>query len=1103
VKRTIISGPGKYGAFHAPYDVNHGGLLPIIQAVVNFCWSVLKWGLLVGLAGAVIAVPLLYRRVDEEIRRRVEQHFARQYPDLKVTVRSAELVEGEGIKVRGVSILDPSLAGPRAELLQLEEAFLHCRADLNALFAGELEVSRVTVWRPVLRPTRQPDGRWNVEKLLDRPPSGARMPTVWIESGTIEIFEPSKRPPAVLTLRNVGLHVTPCEQPCEPGFGPRTREFRGAFNGDFLQNVEIEGRFDPDRGAWSASGTIDDLDLSPEMRHALPSDLAAQLPVPDVLRGLVTLQFRVGSGPTEESPVRFELGGQLTRGRIDDPRLPRPVTELEAAFRISDEDLLIENLSGTSGPSTIEIKLFRLAGFEFGVPMWLEAKVRELDLDERLRDILPDRLRPEWDKYLPAGKIHADVRLHYDGRRWKPDVTVDCLDTAFTYHKFPYRLQHAQGRIEWKNDEVDVDLVGRAGSREVRVEGKILDPAPGCKFWFKVGGSDLPLDEKLFESLRGKARDTVRSLNPRGTIDVFFHCWRERPGEPPHKHLLVDVKGGWVRYEKFPYPLGNISGVIERNDDHWDFREFVGTNDTGRISCEGELDVTPEGSRWALRFAGTNVPLEEELRDALGQPHMQRLWNDLRVRGMVDLDATVRRLPGEEKATLTFLEARLDPETTSIEPVWFPYRMENLHGTLVYRDGHVSSAGRLESRHGRTRMWASVDCGFPEDGTWHVQLNDLFIDRLSPDRELISALRGRLKEEVELLNPSGPVNLRGALGLAHGRRPNDPVTSTWDVACTLHHGSIDCGVKLENLNGDVTLRGAYDGRTFHSRGELDLDSLTYHGVQFTRVMGPLEIVDDLMLLGSSVRRPPGEPDRKITADLFDGTFCGSGWVAIRSRPQYQFHATLTDGDLSTFAQEMMPGRQHLRGRMAAWVRLGGEGQSLNGLGGFGRVKLRDADIYELPLMIALLKVLGDPEPDQSAFSTSDIDFQINGGHVYLTDITFDGDAFSLEGEGMVDFDGSIQLTFRTNMGRREWQLPLVREVFGRVSEEIMQIHVGGTLQDPIRYREPFPGLNEALRQLQAEVQRTTGAPPLFSPPGPYSPPGGRALNGARRLPRRR
>jgi hypothetical protein len=258
----------------------------------------------------------------------------------------------------------------------------------------------------------------------------------------------------------------------------------------------------------------------------------------------------------------------------------------------------------------------------------------------------------------------------------------------------------------------------------------------------------------------------------------------------------------------------------------------------------------------------------------------------------------------------------------------------------------------------------------------------------------------------------------------------------------------------------------------------------------------VEIEDDLVLWGSSVRRAPGEPERKVTAQLFDGTLCGSGRVVIGAVPKYQLNAFLTDGDLGSFAQELVAGRQHLRGRIGAWVRLWGEGRSLNGLGGLGRIELRDADIYELPLMIALLKILSVREPDQTAFSTSDIDFHIHGGHVYLTNITFNGDAFSLEGSGLLDFDNSIRLTFRAVPGRREWHLPVFRELIGRASEEIMMIHVGGTLQNPIRFREPFPGVNEALRQLQAEMQRTTGAPPLFPEAGQ------RMMNGARRLPRK-
>jgi len=1077
--------------------------------VVNFCWSVFKWGLLLGLAGAVIAALFLYQQMDEEIRRRVEERLARHFVDLKVTVHSAELVEGEGIKVRGLSILDPATTGPRAKIVHLEEAFLCCRADLNVLLSGP-EISRVVLRRPTLRVTRQPDGSWNAEKLLRLPRSGSRPPAVWIESGTIEIFDPFQDPPVTLSLNSVNLEVLPSRQPPQPGFGPRACTVRGTLGGDFLRNMKIDGLVDPDGPKWAVDGSIEQLDVSRDMRNALPAELTERLSLLDSVRGLAALSFHASSGDSAGSPVRFEVAGQFKRGRVDDPRLPRPVTDLEATFRVNNEGLSIDNLSGSSGPSTLEVRSFRLGGFDFTRPMRLDAVVRNLELDQRLRDILPHALRQEWDKFLPAGKIHADVKLDYDGRNWTPELTVECVDAAFTYYKFPYRLEHVQGQVEWRNDVVTLQVTGQSGSRPIHVWGEVVRPGPGSAFSIKAKSSDLPLDAKLFRALKENAREVVCSLNPRGTADVFFHSWRDQVGQPPHKYLDLTVKDGWVRYDKFPYPLGDVSGVIERHDDHWEFREFVGTNDTGRIGTTGQLDVTPEGNRLELRFIGKNVPLEEELRHALPQPNIRKLWKDLGLEGMVDFDATVRRLPGEDKPTLARLQADLHRETTSIHPVWFPYPLTNLEGTLVYGDCHVTSAKHLKAEHGGTQMRAAVDCHLFPDGSWSLRLVDLSAERLQLDRELLAALPQRLKDAVAGLNPGGPINVDGWLELAQGPRPVGGAspsltdgkagrfTSQWNLEFILQQGSIDVGVKLENLNGGVTLAGSYDGQTIHSRGELDLDSLSYKGVQFTRVLGPLEIKNNGVLLGSFVSRQPNQPVRAITAQLFGGTFCGNGSVALGAEPQYQLHATLTDGEASRLAQEMMAGRQHLTGRISGWARLGGSGRSLNGLGGVGRIELRDADIHELPLMVALLTMFGIRQPAQTAYTTSDVDFYIQGGHVYLTNIHIDGDAYNLEGSGLADFDSSIRLTFRALPGRRGWQLPPpFRELVGGASEQLMVIHVGGTLQDPIRFNEPFPGVAEALRQLQEEMQRPSRVRPMFPQAGE------RDLNGARRLPRHR
>ena len=47
------------------------------------------------------------------------------------------------------------------------------------------------------------------------------------------------------------------------------------------------------------------------------------------------------------------------------------------------------------------------------------------------------------------------------------------------------------------------------------------------------------------------------------------------------------------------------------------------------------------------------------------------------------------------------------------------------------------------------------------------------------------------------------------------------------------------------------------------------------------------------------------------------------------------------------------------------------------------MRLRDADIYELSVVVALLKILRVKAPDRNAFSTSLVDFRIEGPRAYL------------------------------------------------------------------------------------------------------------------------
>ncbi len=72
-----------------------------------------------------------------------------------------------------------------------------------------------------------------------------------------------------------------------------------------------------------------------------------------------------------------------------------------------------------------------------------------------------------------------------------------------------------------------------------------------------------------------------------------------------------------------PYPLSNIQGQIEMIDGTWTLgkpepgRELVGDQRHRRGDLSRHFGPDRRGKQLTLSFAGDNVPLEEELRDAL------------------------------------------------------------------------------------------------------------------------------------------------------------------------------------------------------------------------------------------------------------------------------------------------------------------------------------------------------------------------------------------------------------------------------------------------------------------------------------------------------
>jgi hypothetical protein len=1046
-----------------------------ISRLVNVAWTWFKWTVLLAIVGGVAAVPYVHSQLNDEIRRHVERLLANHYGNLGVIIRSARLVSGEGIELRGLSIFEPGASGPQAELLYVDEIFFHCSTELTELLSGDIDLRQAVFRRPTLRTTKRTDGTWSAAQLWPMPKFGDRPPITVIENGTLEAIDPFKPSGSTLRLREANLRMTPLETP--ENVGPFAKKpplrVQGTAMADYVRQITVDAMIGPNntagQNAWSAVGTLDGVELSPELLRTLPIESSSSsVAALETVRAQAQGRFRVQYDSLAANRWDYEVVGSLQRGRVDDPRLPYPLTELRATFRCDPRGCSLSDLNTRMGQCALRLDAAR-QGHAPDSPWQIRAEARRLQLDARLLSVLPVKYQDEWHKYLPSGEVDLEAQLAFDGKTMRSSAVCKCLNVAFTFHRFPYRLERTTGTIELKNGLIDMKLLAQGDASEVRLVGQFQTNAQPVYGWLEVRSDNMRFDDRLVQALPGKAVDVVRSLHPQGTFRLFYKHWRSPNETTDHRYLHATVAHCNIRFDKFPYPLDEIHGVLEMHDNFWTIRDLEGTNGAGQVTCNGTLQPGDGGYELALNFVGKQVLLEEELRNALS-PAARQLWQDLKPQGAVNLATTVRVVPGDPQMKLA---VRIEPigDSVSIEPQYFPYRLDRLHGVFTYADDQVTLE-QVRAEHGRTRITGAGRCQLFREGGWRLQLEKMSIDRLAADRDLITAVPERLKKVLADLHLTGAVNLRGGFDLASRGVPGEPFTSGWDVHIDLHQNNADLGLLFENAHGELHLAGTFDGSKLRCTGDARLDSLTYKNWQLTEITGPIWIDDTRVLLGFwADRQREMKPERHMTAKLYSGLMALDGWLLFGPQAPYEFQATLSKGDLRQLTQEAMVGRQRLSGDIYAEVVLRGRGKSLNDLGGRGAVQLRNANIYELPFMVSLLKILSVRQPDLTAFTDSDVNFRVEGEHLYVDRIDFKGDAISLLGKGEMNLNKQIHLTFHSVVGRDRIRVPIVSEVMGGASQQIMLIHAEGTIDEPQLRRETFPGVNQALQQLQAELQR--------------------------------
>lgn len=1049
-----------------------------VHRFTDFLWSLVRWAVPVTVAVVVAAAAIGTSRVNEEIRRHIERVLAARFPTLQVEVQGATLEEGRGIVVQGLSLNDPTLPEPWQQLVRIDEAHLACDASLADLALAPPRITAVRVVRPVLQVIRFKDGRWNLASLFGKSPQSAALP-VSIESATV-LFEDAAAGFRE-TFRQGQLDLEPATTDPE---GVAWSRISLSLDGQAVERLSLTGAVSLATRRFRVEASIDGFDFQPRLATLLPAGLIEA----DWSRQAATgLSMRLHLNATATGAVddlaaaAFEVSGGFAEGRFEHSRLPFPLTDMTASFTADREGISVTGASARSGAM-----LFRGSAQAHG---WNEQadftcllEAERLVVGRQWQPFLPPEWAGHWRKLLPQGEVDLRAELSRTAGTLVPKVSVRCRNLSLTHYRFPYRLDRTVGTVILDGRLVTLHLTGQAGGNAVQVTGSVRLLEHGSVGQIEVRGNSLPIDDRLLAAMPDKGADVLRRLRAAGTFDFTFRHNRDPRVPKGHVNSLdIRLTDCSLRYLRFPYPLTRVRGNVRMHEGEWTLTGLTGRNDTGEVHCSGQLVRGADGKDLlTLDLAGSRVVLDQELRDAL-PAGVGRFWDDLSPRGQADFSATVRHVIGTPQ-TQVLLEAAPHGDTVSIEPVWFPYRLEQLQGRLAWNDG-LLSLDDWRGVHARTTVAAAGHCRFLPDGSWHVSLARLSANRFRADHELVRALPVGLQRAVAAVKPRGLLAVEGSLDIySTGPQPGAAVgppagrrcAASWNCHLDMEQGGLDVGVALDHVHGGLTIAGTTDGEAWHASGELDLDSAIWQGVQLTQVRGPLTMDQTGVRFGALAATPEGPP-RRLTAIMAGGTLEVDGMASASGLGGFTVAATVADANLERLACDCRGTPHRYRGRVFGSIEVSGTRTGTHSLRGEGQLRLRDADIYELPLVVAMLKVLRIKTPDRNAFGSSLVQFRIEGPHAYLDEIELAGDAISLVGNGEVDLDGQLQLTFRSIMGDAETQLPVMKRMLGGASGQFLLLHVDGTLGEPELTTEAFPTLAAALQKLQSQ-RRENGRP---------------------------
>ena len=668
---------------------------------------------------------------------------------------------------------------------------------------------------------------------------------------------------------------------------------------------------------------------------------------------------------------------------------------------------------------------------------------------------------------------------HWD---FRVDLFFDKLDGALA--GFPYPIQGAAAEIGVYPDHVQVvrasmkrpvpaELGG--GVASVGVAGRAdWGKRPGdpddltnrpLRVDLSILGEGIPSGPAMWAALPESAAGELRSLGVGGVARTLAARVYTDADDKLQYDVTLDLTRGNFWPSSGTFNLSDVAGRVRILPDKVLFSGVTGRRGEASVKVDGTVELADAG-RSDLSVTATNLTLDSALYELLPTA-AQDAWDFLRPAGATDLTAAFAGptsvLAGQKSAATTrpgeeiVYDVTLRPRGLSARADAFPYDLQNIRGVIRVTPqrvtlGNVTAEHALAAtpeRPARLFVSGTGDFGAGPGGGDVWKVTPKLLD--APlDADLLAALPKGLSDTLTGVTASGRLSADFDV-LRLTTQPPTPENAAkplapdalFKVSVRVADAAVDIGVPLAKLDGTLDVAGTYE------KGELHELSGGFAAERFTASERPGSG------LSGAFNLPPGGREltiRDVAADVAGGRLGGDATLTFgetaAEASKFRVGVAVRGADVRKLLGEGGGKEADFGGELTARLDLEGVVGQTKKRRGRGEVLVEGKKLYDLPLVLGILQVTNLALPISQPFREATTSFTIDGPRVVFDAITLTAADMRMSGQGTMDFESQkVDLSFTTS--NHGWAaIPLVGNLVGMARDELLRIHIRGTLQAP-------------------------------------------------------